>query len=98
MPSRKESSLSTPERVTPGWDQKRFESSSGSAIPTMRLRSNHSDHFVSTTHPIWYSECAHQFGGTWLDVKDYPPGVEKENAEVGAIIDESGFKLRVKTI
>jgi hypothetical protein len=31
-------------------------------------------------------------------VKDYPPGVEKENAEVGAIIDESGFKLRVKTI
>ena len=48
---------------------------------------------------MWYSEFAHQFGGTWLDVKDYHPGVEKDNAEVGAIVGKAGeFKLRVKAI
>ena len=48
---------------------------------------------------MWYSDRAHQFGGTWLDVKDYPPGVELENAEVGAIVGTAGeFKLRVKAI
>ena len=65
----------------------------------MRLLSNRADHFVSTTHPMWYSDRAHQFGGTWLCVKDYPPGVELENAEVGAIVGTAGeFKLRVKAI
>ena len=47
---------------------------------------------------MWYSAHAHLFGGTWLDAKDYPPGVEKENAEVGAIINDAGFILRVKAI
>ncbi len=48
---------------------------------------------------MWYSEFAHQFGGTWLDVKDYPPGVEIDTAEVGAIVGSAGeFKLRVKAI
>ena len=99
MPSRLESSLSTPARDTPGWDQKNFESSSGNATQTTRLQNNHGGHFVSTTSPMWYSEFAHQFGGTWLDVKDYPPGVEKENAEVGAVVGSAGeFKLRVKAV
>ena len=99
MPSQQESSLSIPERGTPGWDQKNFESSNGSATQTTRLQNNHGGHFVSTTSPMWYSEFAHQFGGTWLDVKDYPPGVEKENAEVGAVVGSAGeFKLRVKAV
>ena len=99
MPSQQESSSSIPARDTLGWDRKSFESLSASAIPTMGLLSNRADHFVSNTHPMWYSDRAHQFGGTWLDVKDYPPGVELENAEVGAIVGTAGeFKLRVKAI
>ena len=48
---------------------------------------------------MWYSEFAYQFGGTWLDVKDYHPGVEKDNADVGAVVGSAGeFKLRVKAI
>ena len=64
----------------------------------MRLQSNRSDKFVSTTHPLWYSAHAHHFGGTWLEANDYPPGVEIENAEAGAIVGEAGFILRVKAI